>query len=275
MTEPENEICLDNDDHPNIDSEETEKCNHACLSAAGKNQSCSQCRIQRAKFCPDPLLKEIKKWINKLKSMMKEDCEDIIAQTILGIEAGIENFARSARFSTWAWSIFKNKLNDYRRQQVRGRGIVLTDEIFNFLRSLSPPSPVFTPDKINFLEELKNEYFNSPRALREAIESKIGQIEETEFKIIREHAIYVEKESISDQPAQDDISNMLNTLEELRPFDQSGCIELLLDVYYRQSQGETIRSIAQTKNMLPNTLTQQIGRCTRKINELLRDRGCL
>jgi RNA polymerase sigma factor (sigma-70 family) len=275
MTEPRNEIDLDNDYQPNIHSAGTGGCTHSCLRIAGNDPSCNQCKIKTNGFCPDPLLGEIRKWKNQLENISEADCEDIISETISGIEAGIDNFSGLAKFSTWAWRIFSNKLNDHWRQKSRDKEFVLTDETFTFLGSLSPPSAVFTPDKIELLKELKNDTFNSHQELRKAIESKIGQITDKQFKMILKYGISVEKELIIDQPAQDDISNMLTTLAEILPFDQSGCIKLILEVYYRQSQGETIKSIAETKKMLPNTLTQRIKRCTEKINKLLRGQGCL
>lgn len=275
MSAPEYEIDLDNDDHPTIILTDMDECYHICLKAAGNDPSCARCKIFMADFCPDPLLDQIRKWKNKLKYISKDECEDIISETISGIAAGIQNFSRRAQFATWAWSIFLHKLNDHWRQKSKVKKIVLTDEIFTSLRSLFPPPPVFTPDNINALENLQNQSFSNPRALRKAIEDAIGPIQHNEFNIIFQYAISAEKELINDQPAQEDIKDMLTTLEELLPLDQSGCIELLLEVYYRQSQGETIISIAETKNMLPNTLTQQIKRCTKKINELLRGQGCL
>lgn len=107
-----------------MEPKDQNKSGHDCLKVQGRGKECSNCQVMQKGFC-QAFLKVLRKITSNLdgsySSRSVADRNAIIAETVSGIWKGLNNYQgkSGASFSTWAWSIYKNKRNDYLRQQFR------------------------------------------------------------------------------------------------------------------------------------------------------------
>jgi len=136
-----------------------------------------------------------------------EDREDLITAVTEGALSGVDGFeGRSgAKFSTWVWAIYKNKIRDYFRKD----------------RSGSPLE--FFPEKY---QDPTNKEENDLR------------------------------------------QKILECFKKHLPMDETGCIELYLNLYRYLESGRTRKEMAESRNMKPNTLNQRLKRCRSVVREL-------
>lgn len=101
--------------------EDAEQIIHLCVPAKGSGPDCGSCPVNRLGYCAQ-LLTAIEKWDINLKGKGINHYavrRDIISFTVASIIASINSFQGRSKFTTWAWSVFKNSMADYYRKMTR------------------------------------------------------------------------------------------------------------------------------------------------------------
>ncbi len=104
---------------------------HPCIESDRMNETCHGCLVYKNSLCGrfQTLLKKIVGSLNKKYSSIPEsDREDILTNMVEGVITGVERFEgrHGAKFSTWAYRIFRNKIHDYFRK--KGHHTIEIDE---------------------------------------------------------------------------------------------------------------------------------------------------
>ncbi len=94
----------------------------SCLESDGQAPGCQYCPIRGQEFCDNfrVVLRKIAGNLeNKYTGIPPEEREDILTSTVEGVIKGVKTYEgrRGAKFSTWVWQIYRNKINDYFREK--------------------------------------------------------------------------------------------------------------------------------------------------------------
>jgi len=103
---------------------------HICLLTRGNGPGCPKCHILQYGYC-ESFLHVLEKKINSLNrrsDFNEQDRQDIISEFVISIVESVNQFEgrRNAKFSTWANSVFHNKLKDYKKKlKAKKRSIII------------------------------------------------------------------------------------------------------------------------------------------------------
>lgn len=254
---------------------------HECLKARGTGPGCSECRIMRRGFCSE-LVAVLQKMAGHLKGHWREtipagDRTDVLAGTVEGVFNGIDRFEgrKEARFSTWAWSIYRNKTTDYFRQMRKHhpKSFRLTEESFSYL------SPRIPKEILTRLEVLTGHEYRTQREFLSAIEEAIGKDHAQQFRdaIVESAQEHPAPEEPSETNFQADnkwtAEEVIAVLTKWLADDHSGCAHLYLDLYEFLKLGKTQKELAAAHGVTTDSMKKRIERCRKSIRRILEGEG--
>ncbi len=94
----------------------------SCLESDGQAPGCQYCPVRNQGFC-DKFRLVLRKIAGNLESkytgIPPVEREDILTNTVEGVIKGVKTYEgrHGAKFATWVWQIYRNKINDYFREK--------------------------------------------------------------------------------------------------------------------------------------------------------------
>jgi len=246
---------------------------HECLNAKGSGPGCSSCPVKVRGFCDDLVIV-----LGKMAANLKRfripaaDQKDILADTVEGIVKNINQFEgkNRAKFSTWAWSVYLNKRNDYFRKPVMFK---ITEESLCRL-ALKIPNEV-----LGALETLKDLEYETKGKFMETLEKTIGKQQMKQFgAVIARHARQPISiggvESTDPWQEFEERTAIINLLKKGMAGEHGNCARLFLDLYVCHHQnGQKLEDLAAVYNISYDNLKQRIHRCRPIIRRMMESEG--
>lgn len=208
---------------------------HECMRLEGKGAECADCPALIQGHCESftgTLAKMAFNLDSRYRSKLPLQERDLIlSKTVAKVLENLKKdaFKGEAKFTTWAWAIFKNTRTDSMRAVKSQREILV---------SLS--------------QLFKNK------------EDK-GAVEESVFRKRRDE----QEAAKEIRKREQDAHQIVFILKKNLPYDPTGCARLYLDLFYAWEEGNLDRDVAAEYGYKPNTLTVKKRRCRDVIQNLI------